>query len=62
MAVKRLLGVKFGPVGLTLAAWDIYRRLPAHYRRQIRSVLFKHGPRVASATLKRYRNYRRPKP
>jgi len=61
MSAKRLIGLKLGPVGLTLAAWDVYRRLPKRYRRQIRSVLFRHGPRVAAATAKRYRDYRRTK-
>jgi hypothetical protein len=61
MSKKRLLGVKLGPVGLTLAAWDVYRRLPPRYRRQFRSMLFKHGPRVAAAGAKRYRDYRRTK-
>jgi len=59
MASKRLLGIKLGPVGLTLAAWDVYRRLPKRYRQQIRSAVFRHGPRVAAAGAKRYRDYRR---
>ena len=37
MVSKRILGYKLGPLGMTLAAWDIYRRLPKHYRRQIRA-------------------------
>ena len=52
------------PWALTIAAWDIWRRLPPKQRRQILNVARKHGPKVASRVLKasaRARSRRRPK-
>jgi len=64
--VTRLLPHRVGPVGLALMAWDVWRRLPPHYRRQILAASRKHGPRMAAAAAaaasKRYRDYRRTKP
>jgi hypothetical protein len=36
------------PWALTIAAWDIWRRLPAAQRRQIMQLARKHGPRLAA--------------
>ncbi|HEX9417091.1 MAG TPA: hypothetical protein VF895_10340 [Gaiellaceae bacterium] len=56
---SRVITRKVGPVGLALTAWDIWRRLPPEYRRQIMAATRKHGPRVAKEAAKRYREYRR---
>ncbi|MGZ4316074.1 MAG: hypothetical protein ACXVRS_09590 [Gaiellaceae bacterium] len=46
------LSRRLGPVGLTLTAWDIWRRLPPKQRKQVLNVARKHGPKVASKVLK----------
>jgi hypothetical protein len=57
--LTRLFPHRWGAFGIALTAWDIWRRLPPHYRRQIIAATRKHGPRVASAAVKRYGEYRR---
>ncbi len=57
--LSRLVTRKLGPVGVALTAWDIWRRLPPEYRKQIMAATRKHGPRVAAAAAKRYGEYRR---
>jgi hypothetical protein len=59
---RHLFTRKLGPVGLALTAWDIWRRLPPEYRRQILAATRKHGPRLAATATKRYRDYRRRHP
>ncbi len=59
--LTRAFSRKLGPVGLALTAWDIWRRLPPEYRRQVMAATRKHGPRVAAAAAKRYSEYRRVK-
>jgi hypothetical protein len=44
----RLLSRRAGPIGLVLTTWEIWRRLPPEYRRQIIRATRKHGPRVAA--------------
>lgn len=46
------------PWALTLAAWDIWRRLPPQQRRQLMTLAQKHGPKLASRAAKATR--RRP--
>jgi hypothetical protein len=36
------------PWAITIAAWDIWRRLPAQQRRQILKLARKHGPKLAA--------------
>ena len=36
------------PWALTIAAWDIWRRLPPAQRRQLLKLAREHGPRLAS--------------
>lgn len=36
------------PWALTIAAWDIWRRLPPQQRRQIMNAARTHGPRLAA--------------
>ena len=54
----RVLTRKLGPVGIALTTWDLWRRLPPEYRRQIMGIAAKYGPVVASAAAKRYRDAR----
>jgi hypothetical protein len=42
---------KFGPIGLTLTAWDIWRRLPPRQRKQVLDLARKHGPKVAAKAM-----------
>jgi hypothetical protein len=44
--VARLL-LRRNPIGLALAAYDIWRRLPPKQRKQALSLARKHGPRLA---------------
>jgi len=55
---SRVFSRKLGPVGIALTAWDIWRRLPPEYRRQIMAATRKHGPRLAAEAAKLYRQYR----
>jgi hypothetical protein len=59
-AVPRLTR-KFGPIGIALTAWDIWRRLPPRQRKQVLNIARKHGPKVAARVLRagaRAREYR----
>jgi hypothetical protein len=47
------------PWALTIAAWDIWRRLPAAQRRQILLLARKHGPRLAGRAAKAATDRRR---
>jgi hypothetical protein len=47
-----------GTLGLALAAWDIWRRIPPKQRKLIMRQARKHGPMIA----KRAAEYRRKKP
>ena len=42
-----------GAVGLALAAYDIWRRIPPAQRKQILLATRRHGPRLAAAAVKR---------
>ncbi len=53
---SRLRGA--GPVGLALAAYDLWRRLPPKQRRQVAKALRKHGPRVVTKLIERGRAVR----
>jgi hypothetical protein len=46
------------PWALTIAAWDIWRRLPPQQRQQLMTLARKHGPKLASRAAKATR--RRP--
>ena len=54
----RILTRRAGPVGLALTAFDIWRRIPKHQRRQIIKATRKHGPRVAKQIVRRRRSPR----
>jgi hypothetical protein len=55
----KLFGRRVGAVGMALTAWDIWRRLPPEYRKQILAATRKHGPRLAMTAAKRYSQYKR---
>ncbi|MFL5959179.1 MAG: hypothetical protein ACJ75G_02790 [Gaiellaceae bacterium] len=40
------------PWALTIAAWDIWRRLPQQQRRQLMRLARKHGPKLAARAAK----------
>jgi hypothetical protein len=43
---------RFGPIGIALTAWDLWRRLPPKQRKQVLNIARKHGPKVASKVMK----------
>jgi hypothetical protein len=43
---------RLGPVGLAMAAYDVWRRLPPKQRKQVAKLAAKHGPRVAAGALR----------
>ncbi|MGH2855798.1 MAG: hypothetical protein ACRDLF_16615 [Solirubrobacteraceae bacterium] len=47
------------PWALTIAAWDIWRRLPAAQRRQLLTLARKHGPKLANRAVKAATDRRR---
>ena len=54
----RLFTRRIGPVGVVLAAWDIWRRIPPKHRRRIVAQARKHGPRLAKAAAAKRRDRR----
>ena len=49
------------PWAITIAAWDIYRRLPPAQRRQLVILARRHGPRLAARGAKAVTTRRRRK-
>jgi hypothetical protein len=49
--VRPRLSRRFGPLGLALTAWDLWRRLPPKQRKQIINIARKHGPKVAARVM-----------
>ena len=47
------------PWALTVAAWDIWRRLPPQQRRQLMKLARKHGPKLAAKAAKAAQTRRR---
>jgi hypothetical protein len=47
------------PWALTIAAWDIWRRLPPAQRRQLLTLARKHGPKLAARAAKAATDRRR---
>jgi hypothetical protein len=50
--MARLRRFRPTPWALTVAAWDIWRRLPPAQRRQLLKLARKHGPKVAAKAVK----------
>jgi hypothetical protein len=44
--MARLFRRGAGPIGIALTTWELWRRLPPEYRRQIVRATRKHGPRI----------------
>jgi len=44
----RLGKLRPGPVGLAIAAYDVWRRLPAKQRKQLMGLAREHGPKIAA--------------
>jgi hypothetical protein len=42
---------RFGPIGIALTAWDVWRRLPPKQRKQILNLARTHGPKVAARVM-----------
>jgi hypothetical protein len=49
------------PWAITIAAWDIYRRLPPAQRRQLLILARRHGPKIAARGAKAVTGRRRRK-
>jgi len=49
---------KIGPLGVALAAYDIWRRIPPQHRRMLVAEARRHGTRVAQAAVERRRRKR----
>ncbi len=55
---NRLFPGKMGPIGVALAAYDIWRRIPPRHRRMLVAEARRHGTRVARAAVERRRRKR----
>jgi len=56
---SRFFPRKMGPIGMALAAYDIWRRIPPRHRRMLVAEARRHGTRVAKAAVERRRRGRR---
>jgi hypothetical protein len=52
MARRGFIKLRPTPWALTIAAWDIWRRLPPEQRHQLLVLARRHGPRLASKAAK----------
>ncbi len=59
MAKKGRSKLRPTPWALTIAAWDIWRRLPPAQRRQLLLLARRHGPKLAARTTKAVTSRRR---
>jgi len=56
--VARLGKLRPGPVGLAVALYDVWRRLPRKQRKQLLALARKHGPQAAAKLMKARRTFR----
>jgi hypothetical protein len=56
---RRFRKLRPTPWALTIAVWDIWRRLPSAQRRQLLSLARKHGPKLAARAAKAASDRRR---
>ena len=56
-----LFARRFGPLGVALTAYDIWRRIPPSQRKWLLETTRTHGPRLASKAAAGARNARKPK-
>lgn len=59
--MARLRKIRPGPIGMAMAAMDLWRRLTPAQRRQIMGMVRRHGPRVVTKTVEFSRRRRRPR-
>ena len=57
--MPRLRRLRPGPLGIALALWDVYRRLPPKQRKQLLALARRHGPKVAAKAFELRRNLKR---
>jgi len=50
-----------GPIGMAMAAMDLWRRLTPAQRRQVMGLVRRHGPTVVTKTVEFGRRRRRPR-
>jgi hypothetical protein len=60
--MARFRKIRPTPWALTIAAWDIWRRLPPAQRQQLLRAARKHGPKLASRAAKAATDRRRRRP
>ena len=56
--MPRLGKLRPGPVGVAIALYDIWRRLPPKQRRQALTLARKHGPKAAAKLMQMRRTMR----
>jgi hypothetical protein len=56
--MPRLGKLRPGPVGLAIALYDIWRRLPPKQRKQALTLARKHGPKAAAKLMQARRTMR----
>jgi hypothetical protein len=56
--MPRLSRFRPTPWALTVAVWDVWRRLPPAQRRQLMKLARKHGPKLAARAVKATRSRR----
>ena len=56
--MARLGKLRPGPVGLAIALYDVWRRLPPRQRKQVLKLARKHGPTAAAKLLQARRTLR----
>ncbi len=57
--MARLGKLRPGPVGVAIAMYDIWRRLPPRQRKQLMALARKHGPTVAKRVVEIQRTRRK---
>ena len=50
--------IRVGPIGVAVAAWDVWRRLPPRQRRWVLKQARKHGPKLARQAFEAQRKRR----
>ena len=55
----RIRRLRPGPLGVALALYDVWRRLPPKQRKQVVNLAREHGPRIATRVLEAQRARRR---
>ena len=56
--MARIGKLRPGPVGVAIAMYDIWRRLPPRQRKQLMALARKHGPTVAKRLMEMQRGRR----